>query len=265
MPGPIAPCPIAFIEDISVTGFHTVEDLFARLVAEVERPEQSVVSYLNVHVANVAHRDRKLKRFLQGVDLVYCDGAGIEKAASLLGSPLPKRLTAADWFLDLIQVLSQKGIRIYLLGGEPAVAQKAREVINAVIPEHMVVGIHHGYILDNPILTHTVIQEINTLQPDLLIVGFGTPLQERWIADHREQLTVSVIYAIGAVMDYLAEKVPRCPAWMGEAGLEWLFRLRTEPRRLFMRYVVGNPWFLSRIALTALSDKVKRIRFKDRV
>lgn len=237
------------IEDIPVAGLPNPDSLFQRLVYECRRKEQSVVHYLNVHVANMAHQHPRLKRILQQCDLVYCDGAGIVLASKLMGQPLPVRLPAADWFTDLLAVMAQEGLTVYLLGGAPGVAERALAAIAKQVPNHTVVGMHHGYFLNNPQAEAAVIDEINRLQPHLLIVGFGTPLQEEWIDTNRSRLQVSVIYALGAVMDYFAGVQPRCPQWMGDLGFEWLYRLMSSPRRLFHRYVVGNPWFLWRLAM----------------
>lgn len=250
------------IEDIQVTGFSNPHSLFERLVLESRNPQQSVVHYLNIHVANTAYTDARLKAILQQSDLVYCDGAGIVLGSKLLGSPLPTRLTAADWFVDMLAYFSEKKCRVYLLGGDPGVPETAMAEIAERVPGHTVVGAHHGYILSSSALQAQVIDEINALKPDILIVGFGTPLQEYWIDAHRSKLKVPVVYAIGAVMDFVSNKVSRCPQWMGQAGFEWLYRLYTEPNRLGGRYVLGNPWFLGRIAVQAMLSPIFQARKK---
>lgn len=248
---------LSTVEDIQVMGFQGPEMLFDRIIQEIRRPGQSIISYVNVHVANQAFRFPRLKRFLKQADVVYCDGAGIVLASKLLGQPLPCRLAAADWFIRMMDTLASAGCSVYLLGGEPGVPEKALEVISEKVPHHTVCGVHHGYILHDAHLETQVIEQINTLQPDLLIVGFGTPLQEFWIERNRNRLNARAIYAIGAVMDYHVGKLRRCPAWMGDAGLEWLFRLYVEPVRLFARYVIGNPWFLLRISACCIKQSVK--------
>lgn len=239
------------IEGIPVAGFPNPVSLFERVVLEARNARtsaQRVIHYLNIHVANTAFADARLKNILKTSDLVYCDGAGIVVGSKWLGQPLPTRLTAADWFIDMLAYFAEKQCRVFLLGGEPGVPEAAMAVIEKQVPGHTVVGTHHGYILKNEALEQQAIDAINAAKPDVLIVGFGTPLQEHWIEARRAQLDVPVIYAIGAVMDFVSGRVSRCPAWMGKAGMEWLYRLYTEPNRLLGRYVLGNPWFLSRIA-----------------
>lgn len=250
------------IEEIPVIGFPNPQSLFERMLQELRKRRQSVIYYLNVHVANMAYRYPDLKTALQKADVVYCDGAGISFASRLLGQPIPTRLTAADWFTDLMEVLAKAGCKVFLLGGKPCVPEKALQAIAQEVPHHTIVGTHHGYILEDPSLEQRVIAEINALRPDILIVGFGTPYQERWIEKHRQELDVSVIYAVGAVMDYLSKDVPRCPHWMGQVGLEWLYRLCVEPYRLFARYVIGNPWFLGRIMYGLITQSIGAFKLK---
>lgn len=256
----ITPYPSAVeIEGITVTGFPNPESLFERIVQDTKKPGQHLVHYLNIHVANTAFVQPDLKRILQTSALVYCDGAGIVLGAKMLGQSLPVRLTAADWLPDMLGYFAEAQCSVFLLGGEPSVPESAMAVLDEMVPNHSVIGAHHGFILKDAELENAVIERINQLKPDILIVGFGTPLQERWIEKNRHRLEVSTIYAIGAVMDFISGKVSRCPRWMGDAGLEWLYRLGTEPSRLLGRYVIGNPWFLGRILLQVASRKVGRL------
>jgi N-acetylglucosaminyldiphosphoundecaprenol N-acetyl-beta-D-mannosaminyltransferase len=242
----------SMIEGIPVLGFVNPTSLFERLVQESRQARQTatqrIVHYLNIHVANSAVVNADLKSSLQAADIVYCDGAGIVVGSRWMGKPLPTRLTAADWFLDMLRYFAKAGLSIYLLGGKPGVPEQALDAILEQVPNHTVLGAHHGFILNNDELEASVIAEINALNPDIVILGFGTPLQERWIAKHKHSLKVPMLYGIGAVMDFISGTVPRCPEWMGKNGLEWLYRLMVEPSRMVGRYVVGNPWFLARIA-----------------
>lgn len=244
------------IEGIGVDNIAHLSGLFERLRQEAQRPGKSIFAALNVHIANIAHQNPRLRQFLQASDVVYCDGAGIVLASKLLGQPLPCRFTAADWLFDLWAYLSQQGITAFYLGGEPGIAEKALAQFEEGVPQHTILGVHHGFILQDEALERQVIERINTLKPDVLFVGFGCPLQELWIQRHKSELEVSVFYPIGATLDYLTRKVPRCPAWMGENGLEWLFRFLVEPRRMFRRYIVGNPWFLWRIGVKVIQRRL---------
>ncbi len=240
------------IEGFQVTAFPDAPSLFARVVRLARGPRRAVVAYLNVHVANEARRNERLREFLCQADVLYCDGAGIRLGSWILGDPLPTRLTAADWFVDLLQHLASERLTVYLLGADPGVSERARAVLAERIPEHTIIGTHHGYFLTAAGGEAAVIAEIGRLRPDVLFVGLGTPAQEEWVARHRDVLSAKVLFPIGAVLDFVSGRVPRCPPWMGRCGIEWVYRLWTEPRRLSGRYLLGNPRFLTRMVAQRL-------------
>ncbi len=245
----------ASIEGVSVLGFETTEAFFRRILHEVNKPYQVVVSYLNIHVANTAVLNSKLKRFLQEeAEFIYCDGAGIQLGASLQSQTLPMRFPAADWFIDFVRYFARKQKNIFLLGGQPGVSEQMYQLLEEKVTNHTVIGHHHGYILNDPKAEAQLIERINQLRPDILIVGLGTPIQEEWIQKNRSQLDVSFIFPLGAVMDYFTGETHRCPKWVGDFGFEWLYRLSLEPRRMAGRYLIGNPWFVSRILVTRLTQ-----------
>lgn len=249
--------PRVMVEDIPIDPFANLESLFARVHYELEKPTQSMILSMNVNAANIAARDPAWRALQQKADLMYCDGAGIVLGARILGQQIPMRMTAADWLFDLLADLAKQQRTVYFLCGEPGIPERAMALFEKKVPGHTVVGCHHGYILQDLELEKMVIQEINDLQPDLLFVGFGMPLQEFWMEAHRHELNVSAMWALGATLDYLTGKVPRCPAWMGQAGLEWFFRLSIEPKRMFNRYVLGNTGYMTRILATAAMSRSK--------
>lgn len=244
------------IESVPILAFASVQDLFGRILAELDKPKQITIYGHNVHAANLAHQRPDWREIIARGDVVYCDGAGIVWGAKLHGKKFPTRLTAADWMIDFVRFLAQNNKTAYFLAGEPSVPERALQLFDKAVPGHTVVGAHHGYILDNPELEDAVIAEINSLKPDVLLVGFGMPIQEYWMERVRERLDVKAVWAIGATLDYLTGKVPRCPGWMGQFGYEWLFRFLVEPKRMFGRYIMGNPWFLSRMALSAVQKRL---------
>lgn len=246
-PAPPAGPPRVVVDGIPVAAFTSPEALFAHVLELAQTGRARVVKGLNVHGANLAHDLPWLRDAYRRADVVYCDGVGIVLGARLLGRSLPPRLTAADWLEDLLRLLAARGMTAYFFGGTPRVAELAREHFASLAPGRVVVHTHHGYVLDNPALERRVLEEINRLRPDVLFVGLGMPLQERWIEEHRHELDVGVAWALGATLDLLTGRLRRAPPWMRRLGLEWLFRLAIEPRRLFARYVVGIPRYLLRI------------------
>jgi N-acetylglucosaminyldiphosphoundecaprenol N-acetyl-beta-D-mannosaminyltransferase len=152
---------------------------------------------------------------------------------------------------QLAQFAQAQGLSLFLLGAKPGVADQAAERLRQQFPDLRIVGRHHGYFDKTP--GHpdnvTVLQQIDTARPDILIVGFGMPTQEQWLKDNWGQLNVKVALTGGAVFDYVSKNLARGPRWMTDHGLEWLARLLIEPRRLWRRYLIGNPVFLWRVLM----------------
>ena len=216
------------------------------------------VAYANIHVLNVAWSDPDLRQILNDTDLVYCDGYGVLLGARLLGYRLPDRMTGADWIYPFCERSASTGISIYLLGSAQGVAERAADRLLELYPSLRIVGTHHGYLHDTPEASAAAIADVNAVHPDILLVGMGTPLQEKWIAAHRSELNVPVCWSVGALFDYVAGMVPRGPRWMLDNGLEWLYRLYLEPRRLGYRYLVGNPLFFWRVLKQRMAGKRRR-------
>ncbi len=230
----------------------TLREMIQQIQRFVTSGDRYRVMYANVHVLNIAYRNAELRRILNQADLVYCDGAGVKLGAHILGKHLPERMTGADWIHDLCRMCQETGITLYLLGGKPGIAAEAARVLTARYPGLNILGTHHGHYDHNGPENDVVIAEINALRPDILLVGFGTPLQEKWIDRHFERLQVPVVWAVGALVDFVTGNKPRAPRWMLDHELEWLYRLWTEPRRLWKRYIIGNPLFLWRVFMQRL-------------
>jgi N-acetylglucosaminyldiphosphoundecaprenol N-acetyl-beta-D-mannosaminyltransferase len=212
------------------------------------------VCYVNAHVHNLARRDESLRSALHESAICYADGASVVWASRWLGDHLPGRMTGADFVGPLMDRLAAKHRRLFFLGGRPGIAETTARKLTAEISGASPVGCAHGYFPDSAV--QDVIRSINRARPDVLIVGMGSPRQERWIAEHRASLKVPLIWAVGALMDYRAGKERRCPPWMGDRGLEWLFRLVMNPRRMAGRYVVGNPSFVCSVLLSRLRGQL---------
>jgi len=230
----------------------TQRDLLRQVASVLRSGCRAQVMYANVHTLNTACRDGKLHHLLNQADIVYCDGEGVRLAARLLGRYLSQRMTGADWIYDLCATCQERGFSLYFLGGEPGVAALAAEQLQAQYPGLRVAGTHHGHYDHNGRGNDAVIAEVNALHPDILLVGFGTPLQEKWIDRHFERLDVPVVWAVGALVDFVTGKKPRAPRWMLNHGLEWLYRLWAEPWRLWRRYIIGNPLFIWRVLMQRL-------------
>ena len=184
---------------------------------------------------------------LRRADLVYCDGYGVRLAARFSGRPVPHRMTGADWIWGLATLCERSGQPLYLLGSEPPVAREAAARLGRWYPKLDVVGAHHGFFdLDSP-HNQRVIEDINAHGPRIVLVGMGTPKQELWVDRYADRLDGAVVWTVGALFDYVSGHMPRAPRWLADNGLEWIFRLAIEPDRMWRRYLLGNPVFLSRV------------------
>jgi N-acetylglucosaminyldiphosphoundecaprenol N-acetyl-beta-D-mannosaminyltransferase len=243
----LAPRPSSAIFDIPIDLAQPAELLQTISTWATEGVTRRVM-YVNAHVVNQSRAIPGLGDALRDADLVYCDGYGVRLAARMLGMPVPHRMTGADWIWGLATLCELSGHSIYLVGSEPPLARQAAAVLRSAHPRLDVVGAHHGYFdLDSP-HNERVIEDINARAPAIVLVGMGTPKQELWVDRYADQLSGSVVWTVGALFDYVSGHTPRAPRWLADNGLEWIFRLAIEPSRMWRRYLIGNPIFLTRIA-----------------
>ena len=222
----------------------TTDEIIEKILEFTLSGNHKMITYLNAHCVNVSFADPEYKNILNAANIVYADGISIVWGSKLLGKPLPERLTDLDFFDILAKDAAKKDISFYFLGGRPKVAELAADKLRERFPNLNIVGIHHGYFTESE--EENFIKEINLLEPKILLVGMGVPKQEKWIHNHLDELRVNLCWAIGT-FDGLAGLFQRAPSWMLEAGLEWLYRLYQEPKRLWRRYLIGNFIFIYRV------------------
>jgi N-acetylglucosaminyldiphosphoundecaprenol N-acetyl-beta-D-mannosaminyltransferase len=236
-------------ETVEVLGIpvHAVrrKDLSALLTYFLQKGQRGWFAYVNVHAVNIAQGQEWLQKFFQKALVSYCDGAGIRLGAWVTGKKLPERIALTDWIYDICTVAIELKKKVFLLGAKQETIEKAGEILKRKYSQLNIVGVHHGYFI--PDKKNTLPKLIRKSNADILIVGMGMPLQERWILDNFEKTNVQIAFDAGGVFDFIAGEKTRCPKWMGDAGLEWLFRLVLEPQRLWRRYLIGNPLFIYRI------------------
>ena len=199
-------------------------------------------AFINAHCLNIACRDPEYRAVLEAADAVWPDGSGVKLAGRILGFRVPENVNGTDMF----PLLCANPYRIYMLGAAPGVAETAMKKAAAAFPEAKFVGASPGFFADEAD-ERAVIDRINALDPDVLLVAMGVPLQEKWIHRHRAELKCGVALAVGGLLDFVSGRIPRAPMWMRKCGIEWCYRLYREPVRLFRRYVIGNPLFVLRL------------------
>lgn len=202
------------------------------------------INFLNANNANLADGNPALVKALRR-SVVLSDGAGLNLASRVLyGAPFPANLNGTDFVPHLLRQLPA-GTRIGLVGGRPDVLAEARDGFAAIAPQLVVTAIHDGYFPQEG--SAAIAARIAAVRPDILLVAMGTPRQELWADQWLDERHAGVIITVGALFDFVAQRVPRAPKLMRSLGVEWAFRLALEPRRLFKRYVVGNPMFVGRV------------------
>ena len=227
----------------------TVEELQAEIGHLVRGSRRALVLNVNAHCLNLCYEDAALRAFFNGAEVVFCDGAGVMLAARVLGGRVPERITYADWAWHLAAFAAAEGFSLYFLGGRPGVARAAAQKLNERHPDLEIDGVRHGYFdhaAGSP-ENEAVVEEINAAAPDILLVGLGMPLQERWLMENGGRIDAGAILTGGAVFDYVSGRLNRGPRLLTTSGFEWLARLIAEPRRLWRRYLLGNPLFLFRV------------------
>ncbi|GGN38148.1 WecB/TagA/CpsF family glycosyltransferase [Deinococcus daejeonensis] len=197
----------------------------------------------NLHSVYLAQRDPEMARAYDRADAVHIDGMPLIWLSRLTSNPLKpeNRLTCLDWIEELISTWGKSGKRIFVLGGQPGVADHFVAHILKNDPD-LHIASHHGYFGDHG--EAEVVRLIRDFKPDVLLLGLGMPLQEKWALRHIDSLGVPLVWTLGAFMDLFAGVQVTPPRWLARLGFEGVFRLFANPRRLWRRYLVEPPALL---------------------
>jgi N-acetylglucosaminyldiphosphoundecaprenol N-acetyl-beta-D-mannosaminyltransferase len=226
------------IEIDAVTSRQALEILEQRITAG--RKEFVVtpnVDHLVQLQRNTAFRDAYAR-----ATLVVADGMPVIWAARLLGQPLPERVTGKHLLPRLLERAAACGWRVFLLGAAPDVNAEAERALKHRFPTLLIAGRHSppfGFESDPP-CNQALVRAINDARTDILVVALGAPKQELWVARHLDDLRIRCALGVGAALDFAAGALRSCPAWVERVGLEWLWRLFQEPRRLWRRYLIDD-------------------------
>jgi N-acetylglucosaminyldiphosphoundecaprenol N-acetyl-beta-D-mannosaminyltransferase len=223
-----------------------IECLISETLARRGKPNAKpfFVTYLNAACSNISAHDEEYRRILHKADIVYADGQAIVWASRWLKAGVPERVNAADFFLEFCKRAADENLSLYLLGSALGVAPGAASRFVSEVPHLNICGADSGYFTDD----EEVLERIRNASPDILIVGMGVPRQEKWVFRNIDKLDARSVWCVGALFEYYSGYRLRAPVWMRKAGLEWLFRLVLEPKRLWRRYLIGNAVFLWRVA-----------------
>lgn len=216
--------------DVMGVGFDnvTMEEALDKAMTLLQTGTAHYAVTPNAEIVYECMHDASFCGLINEADLVLPDGSGVVLGARLLKTPLKQKVAGIDFADQLAGRLAQTGQTLYLLGGKPGIAEKAAVNLQAKHPGLKVVGTADGYFKDEA----PVVERINDSEPDVLFVCLGAPKQELFMVDHQRELQVGLMIGLGGSLDGFAGTVKRAPVWMQRAGLEWLYRLLKEPRRL---------------------------------
>jgi exopolysaccharide biosynthesis WecB/TagA/CpsF family protein len=226
----------------------TRDELYAWFFQVARARDTRTLYFANAHSLNLACADAAFSEALHRADLVLNDGIGLDIYAKLAGTKFHENFNGTDLLPALFaQASTDRPLRVFLYGAAPGRAARAAENIEARYPGVRIVGVMHGYERDG------AVEMINAADADLVLVAMGNPLQEKWIDEHRSQLRAGVVAGVGALLDFLSGEMPRAPMALRAMRCEWMYRLFLEPKRMFRRYVVGNPVFVARALMHTLA------------
>lgn len=231
------------ILDVSVPVW-TSSEVVEQLDCHFEQRREITVAFANANCLNIAYADLRFRAAL-GDAFLLNDGIGIDLASRLLfGAQFPENLNGTDFTPYYLQN-TRHHFRVYLLGGRDGIAERAGKILARMCPHHQIVGCRDGYFLASE--DTTVAQAIRATRADIVLVALGNPQQELWLANHLAATGCRLGFAVGALFDFLTGEAQRAPLWVRTARLEWSYRLFREPRRLWHRYILGNPIFMLRV------------------
>ncbi|MDR1588736.1 MAG: WecB/TagA/CpsF family glycosyltransferase [Oscillospiraceae bacterium] len=237
--------------DVLGVGFDdmTVAEAAKRAAEMISGGERGYVVTPNPEIVWMCRKSSALREAVNGASLVLADGVGVTLGARILGRPLRGRVPGIDFIDTLFGLMSLSGGRVFLFGAKPGVAEAASEKLRRRYPGLVVAGVCDGYSDD----VSAVIGKINAAAPDLLVVCLGAPKQELWMAQNARHVSAALCVGLGGALDVFAGAVRRAPAPWRRLGLEWLYRLISDPRRLKRMAIL--PQYLLAVIWSGLRGK----------
>lgn len=217
----------------------TMEESVEECVRLIESGSFGQHAVVNAAKVVAAHDDRLLAEAISRADLINADGMAVVWAARILGHAVPERVTGIDLMERLLAVCEDRGWSVYLLGAESEVLSRFVDVVKRRFPKLSIAGAEHGYFA----CSADVAGRVALARPRLLLLGMSSPRKEQFVDENRAALGPLLVMGVGGTFDVWAGKTKRAPGWMQHAGLEWLFRVMQEPRRMWKRYLIGNVRF----------------------
>ncbi|WP_458411832.1 WecB/TagA/CpsF family glycosyltransferase [Schinkia sp. CFF1] len=240
-----------FVSILGVNFIHTtMKDMVERLTQRMLTNQKGFVVTANPEIVMKALEDPTYKQYVDKANYVTADGIGVVKGAQILGQPLPERVAGYDLMRNLLTVLHEHKLKLYMLGAQEETIEKAVQTIKNEYPNLTIAGYHHGFFnWEDP----AIINEIKETKPDLILVALGVPKQEKWIAENMDEVEKGVFIGVGGSFDVVAGTVKRAPEFWQKLNLEWFYRLLKQPSR--WRRMLALPHFALKVVGQKLTGR----------
>jgi len=234
------------------------KEINEEILSLCRKNKKEVVANVNINAMNIAYENEKMKRFLNKAYINFIDGDGINLGAKLLGLKTGSKVTYDWWIWELAEFSQRNKLSWYILGAKEESVSTAVERLNIVYPGLEIKGYHNGYFNKHNNENEKVVEEINRMQPNILLMAMGMPVQEEWLLENCDKLKINVALTGGAVVDYISGKFKSTPDIFRKLKFEWFYRFLQRPKYLLKRYFVGNPLFIYRILVEKFQSKKEK-------
>jgi len=230
------------INDVKIN-IITYHELLEFIANAISNKESRIIDYLNANTVVQCNKNIKLSSFMNNCDIVHADGVGVYLALKwLYGKKIVKeRINGTDFYFQLLSQLNESKSKVYCFGDTTIVLDRVVRMITKNYQNIGIAGVHHGYV---DILDKHPAERIAKSDADIVFVGLGCPLQEEWVEMYRTYLGTKVCLIVGGGLSFLSGVRPRAPVVFRWLGIEWIFRLLQEPKRMWRRYLFGIPKFM---------------------
>lgn len=212
-----------------------------------EQNKKECIANVNINAMNIAYSNPLMKKFLNDSYINFIDGDGVNLGAKLLGLPTGPKVTYDWWIWELAEFSQNHNLSWYILGATDSSLKKAVLNLRERFPRLNVCGYHHGYFNKQGGANDSVVEHINSCNPNILLTAMGMPAQEEWLVNNIDKININVALTGGAVVDYISGEFKSTPSFFRKYKFEWFYRFLQRPGYLFKRYFLGNPLFVVRV------------------
>jgi len=238
----------------------TLNEVIDIIFNNIDKKIKSYVFFINALKVYQLDKNAELRNAMKEFNFLLADGVPIVWISKLFNKPLPGRVNGTDLFEKLIAEAEVRGKMVYFFGSTQENIEKLIDVIRKKHPNLKIAGYRNGYFNKNE--ENEIVDEINKSKADILFLGFSSPKKELWAYKYKDKLEISVVQGVGGSFDVVAGVIKRAPVWMQKNGLEWLYRVLKEPRRMFKRYFVTNCYFILKVVKHYIKYLINNLNFK---